>query len=247
MFLTLLMAVPASAAELVEQFDRFEINWSTLRLRYYGEAGGMSQASPPQSFRELEQGAWQEGLTYASRNLPDFYQQRIHGNRQQAAAAADRVTRSTYSYNTIYFADGSVRVMLENLLPRTLGDAGANFSRTATPATDHLDRTGVIVRVKGASKPSAIYQLVGEGDGRVLFSIKDVAEEAFRQNLMGRWFRQDAKSQQLREVVGEGAIELAATFVDNGIFAVNPDEWQAAVSGYEELLQASRVALILAD
>lgn len=238
------MAMPVQAAEFVEQFDRFEINWSNLRLRYYGEASGLSSEAGRKSYRDLERGAWQEGLSYAARSLPALYKDRIAANEAEAIAAAERLTRSTYSYNTIYFADGSVRVLLENVLPRTIDLKGIGFRQQSEPSIDHLAHTGVVFRIRGMSNPLATYKIVDQ-DHAVLFEPSDVAEEAFRRNLMGRWFSVNASGTALREGVGSQPIEMNATYLGDGRIEVSAADWREKVVGYEDLLKASRIALII--
>jgi len=239
-----LFAPVGFGSPVIEKRDRVEVNWSTLRLRFYGEA-----APGRSDLHAKERQAWKEGLKYvteAVRNLNIAANEAGTPNPDELSAAAKvaarRVEKSTFSYDTTYFADGSVRVHLENALPKALLMPGIRFHQKDAASVSMSEYTGLILQADKSVSPRATYQIVDE-TGAVLFDVHDMAEEAYRKNLMGRWFRQPTAN-ELASAVGRSPIRIAATAID-GKFQVKRSDWEKALEGHHSLLTNGLVAIAL--
>jgi hypothetical protein len=238
----------AGAAPVVETVDRLEINWSTLRIRFYGEAS--SSASQGEELKSAEKKAWQDGLAYiqgAVRDLNVSVNERGEASDEQITAdakeAAKAIAKSTSSYSTTYFANGTVRVLLENQLPKALSMAGIRF-RQREPATHGaLEHTGIVLKTAKAMKPSARYLVVDE-NGETLFDVHEMAEEAYRKSLMGRWLKRPSSS-ELAETVGKNPAVVAAEPIADGKLRVARSAWEQAVDGHRALLVNGTIAVVL--
>ena len=62
-----LTCAQAYSAPVIQKTDRAELNWTTMKIRFYGE-GELSK----QAFAESEKGAIQEGLNYIFKQLPEI-------------------------------------------------------------------------------------------------------------------------------------------------------------------------------
>jgi hypothetical protein len=85
----------AGAAPVVETLDRLEINWSTLRIRFYGEASSL--ASQEEALKSAEKKAWQDGLAYiqgAVRDLNISTNERREASDEQITADAKEAAKA---------------------------------------------------------------------------------------------------------------------------------------------------------
>jgi hypothetical protein len=71
-----------------------------------------------------------------------------------------------------------------------------------------------------------------------------MAEEAFRKNLMGRWYRRPSSS-ELSEAVGKNPISIHATLMPSGQIVVPREAWDKALEGHKSLLINGAIALAL--
>lgn len=245
-----LFSASAFAASVVETTDRLEVNWSTLRVRFYGEATTGATDIAGDGLKSAEKRAWHDGLSYVSdavRNLNisanEGYVASPEKLTEYAREAASQVSKATSSYNTTYFADGTVRVHLESVLPKALEAAGLRFRQKEALAPAMTQFTGVVLKTDKTVKPRALYQVVDE-TGAVLYDVHDMAEEAYKRNLMGRWFKRPS-SGELAEAVGKNPLTLEAKALDGGKFQVRRDSWEKALEGHKALLVNGTVAVAL--
>ena len=113
----LLLATPCPAAELEPLYDRVQLNWDTMRIKFYGETSRQDSA------KQSEEQAIKEGLAYIVEALPSIRLANLEGQyigAEFSRRVAKKVSRQTYSSKTIYFSDGRVRVDLESSLPKAL-------------------------------------------------------------------------------------------------------------------------------
>ncbi len=248
--MSLLVAVFAGSAfagQVVDATDRMEINWSTLKIRFYGEA--VLNDSDSDAYKSAERKAWHDGLTYASeavRNLNVSVNEGLVASpdklTEDARKAAKQVSTSTSSYNTTYFGDGHVRVHLESTLPKALETSGIRFRQKDPSEPAMTQFTGIVLKADKATKPKPIYQVVDES-GAVVFDVKDMAEEAYRKNLMGRWFKRPTAG-ELGEAAGKNPVQLEAE-VQDGRFVVSRASWDKALEGHRSLLVNGLVVIAL--
>jgi hypothetical protein len=174
----------AEAAPLTETQGQLELNWSTMLVRFTGQA----QPTPEDgaSFKPTERRAWQDALATVG---PQFSSLKgsLPGLRDDAA---DLVRSTSWSKNTTYFSDGQVRVLLENALPKIFANEAIGTAPLAE-AKD-LPATGVILSVTKSARPVAAWTLRDQ-TGREVFGPKMVSRNSWEQTLMGRWFRRPGR------------------------------------------------------
>jgi len=239
----------AAAAPIVETSDRLEINWSNLKLRYYGEASA-TDALAGDGFKAAEKHAWQNGLTYATEAVRELHA-KTYGTLQsdpdkladEARQAAHRFTASSTSYDTTYYGDGTVRVHLESQLPQALATSAIHFHQKDANEPAMTQYTGLVLAADKSVKPTAIYQVVDE-TGAVLFDVKDMAQEAFQRHLMGRWYRRPTTA-ELADAVGQRPVTLAVVAAGDGHFVAKRADWEQALEGQRSLLVNGLVAISL--
>lgn len=241
------VADPAFSGQIVDANDRMEINWSTLKIRFYGEA--KLSDSDSEAYKAAEKKAWHDGLSYASdavRNLNVSVNEGLVSNPDKltddARKAAKQVSTATSSYNTTYFGDGHVRVHLESTLPKALETSGIRFRQKDPSDPAMTQYSGIVLNADKATKARPIYQVVDE-NGAVLFDVKDMAEEAYRKNLMGRWFKRPTVA-ELGEAAGKNPVALAAA-VQDGRFVVDRAAWDKALEGHRSLLVNGLIVIAL--
>ena len=84
LFLFAMISSPVFAAPMIEKLDRAELNWTTMKIRFYGESS-MTDGS----FVDGEKTAIQEGLSYIFKELPSirkksFEVAKVDGDHEQA-------------------------------------------------------------------------------------------------------------------------------------------------------------------
>ena len=243
-----LASAAAMAAPVVETSDRLEVNWSTLRIRFFGEARiGMDLSGD--GFKGVEKAAWRDGVSYAYdavRVLNISINAASNANQEQladdAGQAARQFAQSIYSINTTYFGDGTVRVHLESSLPKVISPLGIHFRQKEAPEPGLTQYTGVVLHLDKAMKPRIAFQVVDEA-GASLFELRDMAQEAFRRTLMGRWYRAPTAA-ELSESVGPSPIHLRVA-VQEGRLVVERSQWDQALEGHKSLLVNGAIALAL--
>ena len=239
-------ASAASSAPLLEADDRLEVNWSTLRLRFFGQAAVGSGA---EGFKQAEKDAWHEGMAYASEAVRSLNMTLVAAtgtgadeSSEDAAKALKQIASSTHSYNTTYVADGTVRVHLESALPKALSLSGLHFRQREAAELVPAQYTGVVLRANASTKPRALYSIVDE-HGDVVFDVRDMAQESYKKNLMGRWFRHPT-GDELEGAVGKNPLAIAVVPKD-GRFVVRRQEWDEAIHGHKSLLINGTIAVAL--
>ncbi len=233
-----IFSASAAGEVLSTHGDRIELDWSSNRMRFYGQSKP-DQGS--QDFRELEQLAWQEGLQYASLAIRELYSDYYPEEPASPAAkqAAEDVTRSTHSQNTIYFAEGGVQVELENTISRALGGMPFKFAKES-PDAPNARNSALVIHLPKSITPRPVFKVVSESQA-VLLSVDLMSRSGFRENLMGRWFSGKA----LERFVGNRAVELTALKVHEDEFVVRQEDWDRAQAGNQRLIEEAKIAIVL--
>jgi hypothetical protein len=245
-FATFQSAGFAYGSPVVDKSERMEVNWSTMRIRFFGQA----KIDGDEDYKTVEKQAWAEGLSYVSdavRDLNFSVQDAAAGDTEKltedARKAATQVSTSTSSYNTTYYGDGTVRVFLENSLSKAFVTTGLRFRQKEALTPSMIQYTGVVIKTSKAIKPRPTYQVIDE-KGNVLFDVSDMAEEAYRKNLMGRWFKNPGAS-EVTKAVGSNPIYLEASAQDDGRLVVQRAQWDEKTAGHRALLVNGNIALAL--
>ncbi|MGE0171835.1 MAG: hypothetical protein AB7T49_03585 [Oligoflexales bacterium] len=217
------------AKTLVQKNDRIEIDWSNQRVRYFGQASS-------ENFREAELAAWQEGATYLNTALP---------KREEKDLLSDvppkRIAQSSYSYDTTYFGDGTVKVYLESKMASLFHQDIAQL-RPMTEADSKAKNSALIVRVGTKATPSALFKIVS-GTGQTLYSVENVTKDGFQKNLMGRWFEATG-GKSYTDFAGENPVQVDATVSEPGVFVVSESMWNEAMTENPGLLAQAKVAIL---
>jgi hypothetical protein len=238
----------AFGAQMVERRDRTEINWSTQKIRFYGESGVRENAL--KGVEGAEKRAWADGLTYIENTIHDLSVADFEGlssNTEKISAeariAAKNVTKSVYSLNTIFFGNGAVRVYLESSLPKALATSMIRFRQKEAASAQLLQRTGLVLKLNGRTQPRPRYRVVDEA-GMPLFEARDMAEDAFGRNLMGRWFEAPADAESA-EFVGKSPITIDASVNHDGSIVVPREVWTTNLDGHQSLLVNGLIAIVV--
>lgn len=236
----------AFAAPVIEIYDRLEVNWTTLRIRFYGHAASSDSYG---AYKNAEKKAWQDGLAYLQEAI-----RQLNNHNQIDHATSDNMApnqlknlinlavKSTSSYSTTYFADGSVKVILENQLPKMFETIGIRFRQKEPSAFTSLQYTGIGIRLSRAIRPSAQFKVLDENGG-LLFEVQDMAEEAYRRNLMGRWLKRPATA-EIQEIIGNNPAMIDAKALADGKIQVEKEAWDSLLEGHRTLLVNGIIALI---
>jgi hypothetical protein len=216
--------------------ERVEVDWSRQRIRFYGEA----ISKPDQPFKEAEQAAWQDGLSYLSESIPKLQGAAWTLNRADHSAIVSQISRGLYSYDTQYFSDGRVRVYLESRLSNAFPEA----TNETVPDNKELGAThsAIVLKVDSRFDPLPIISVVSE-TGEVLYSIRDVSREAFAAGLMGRWFKAD-QGADYRNFIGQNPVVLNSQARAPGVFVVPEAEWSQVAQSNPLLLNQARIAIV---
>jgi hypothetical protein len=244
----LIAAIPLEIAfsrPVIQEFDRVQINWSTAKIQFYGEASSVP-VDGERALKNAETVARLDGIKYIGEAVKKLQEEKIELpaelKPEDPAKAVSNVRKSTYSYNTTYYANGQVRVYLENYLAKALAKDDFAFTHTNAPSASEAKNTGIVFKLAAATPPAVAYRVVDE-KGEVLFQIQDVAADAFQQRMMGQWFK-SATAQELEGAAGKNPVELVASPKGSDI-EVKRADWQQATEGNTNLLRASKIVLLL--
>ncbi|MDQ3234834.1 MAG: hypothetical protein M3Q07_23765 [Pseudobdellovibrionaceae bacterium] len=225
------------AQPVTEQIDRFELNYSTMRIRFYGEA---SVDFSQKGFEGAEKIATEDGLGYVLTALAKIRTQK--GLSEGASAAlASELTKTAYVYNTTYFTDGRVRVELDSSLPRAL-DLGVSEFAGEDPKAAASDGSAVVVQISGLKTPF-LQTEIRSTDGELLYSPKDVAKSAYKKQMTGRWFFKN--SGELKSYVGAKPVEIDAVAEGDKTLIVTKDSWTKLQAEHPRLLEEAKLAFVI--
>lgn len=226
-----------NAQPVTEQIDRFELNYSTMRIRYYGEA---TVDFSEKGFEGAEKVATEDGLVYVLSALAKIRAQKGL-NEETSAAIANDLTKTSYVFNTTYFTDGRVRVELDSSLPKAL-DIGASEFASEEPKSEPSDGSAIVVQISGLKAP--FWQTeIRSVDGELLYSPKDVAKSAYRKQLVGRWFFKN--SGELKSYIGPKPIEIDAVAEGDKTLVVTKNSWTKLKTEHPRLLEEAKLAFVI--
>ena len=234
--LAVLLAVPQlsfAVQPVTSHVDRWEVDWGNQKLRLYGET---KVGAESEGMEKASQRAWRDGVSYLNQNLTPALQQLQGEQAQTKAGLAGKLT----SYNTIYYADGKVRVFLEAKLPEVFSvKTGAAFDASAAAGARH---SSLVLQLDKGRSPSATYVVKDEA-GKVLFDKTQVAQRHFDSNLMGRWYR-GSPTTLPSNIVGSRPKIVTVKVTSGGDLQVSRSVWQEIVQADQGLLQQAKVVLL---
>ncbi len=227
----------ANAQPVTEQIDRFELNYSTMRLRFYGEA---TVDFAQKGFEGAEKIATEDGLVYALAALAKVRAQK--GLSEEASAAlATELTKTAYVFNTTYFTDGRVRVELDSSLPKAM-DPGVKDFLGEDPAAQPSEGSAVVVQISGLKTPF-LQTEIRSTDGELLYSPKDIAKSAYKKQMTGRWFFKN--SGELKSYVGAKPVEIDAVAEGDKTLIVTKESWTKLKTEHPRLLEEAKLAFVI--
>jgi hypothetical protein len=223
------------AQPVIESLDRFELNWSTMRIRFYGEA--MAEFSG-KGFAGAEKAAVEDGVLYALTSIANVRSGK--GLAPGYKNLANDLTKHAYVYNMTYFGDGKVRADLEGNLVRAL-DLGIQNFHSEEPQSEPSEGTSILINVNGLKGPRMLSSIYSE-EGELLHDGSYVSKSAFRKNGLGRWFFRN--SSEVKTFSGTNPISLDGTFA-GGRLVVKKEAWEEVKKNHPRLIEESKVAYIL--
>jgi|GEM_PF-2292461 len=233
----LVPAMGAQALPVTEQIDRFELNWSTMRIRFYGEATvDFSQ----RGFEGAEKVATDDGLMYVLSALSKIRTQKGLTDNN-AASIANELTTQVFVYNTIYYTDGRVRVELDISLPKAF-DIGFNEFIADEPKAESSSGSAVVVLISGL-KTALVQMEIRDTDGVLLYSPKDIAKSAFKKQMAGRWFFKN--SSELKSYIGANPVEIEAVAEGDKTLIVTKSSWSKLKAEHPRLLEEAKLAFVI--
>ena len=229
-----LFAVPswANAAALTEKDGRFEWNWSTGNVRYYGTS--LSQETDGKTWRPAEQRAWSDGLAHVEQQLPAGVAKRLGTSDVQVPARFAKLLGATRSVNTTYYGDSRIKVTLETPIVAAVKQLPVTDVTAAA-----ADGPFVIIKVPKNTSPSIAFSVVDES-GRELVSSKQMLSSWGSGGGMPRWFKSTATAPDV-PVFTEKSPELKAT-ASKGVLKVQSADWRPE---YARLVSSGHVAVIV--
>jgi hypothetical protein len=225
------------AQPVTEQIDRFELNYSTMRIRFYGEA---VVDFAQKGFEGAEKIATDDGLVYALASLAKIRAQKGLKDDDSPAIASE-ITKTAFVYNTTYFTDGRVRVELESSLPRVL-DYGVSEFGGEEPKSQVSEGSAVVLQISGLKTPF-LQMEIRSTDGELLYSPKDVAKSAYKKQMVGRWFFKN--SSELKSYVGSKPVEINAVAEGDKTLIVTKDSWSKLQTEHPRLLEEAKLAFVI--
>ena len=209
----------ASSAPLIERSGRFEVNWSTGKVRFYGTS--MVSDRTGDSWRSAEQRAWSDGLSYLqSTPIKSMCGHTPKG--LQASKVLSNPLGLVSSVNTTYYGDSRIRVTLESQLDDLFRQNNAtNSGRNLSPAGE---RVGLIIKLSNKSGPLAAFSVVDE-TGQALVSCEDIANGTSNGTALNRWFKSSIGSGDLKGSQNDTP-KITADNSAFGVLKVKKSEWR---------------------
>ena len=239
------------AKSLVKRYDNLEIDWGRMKIRFSGVA--KSDDSTSTSYSKLVDQALTNGIVQGKESVIGFHKFSLLAAGIQpdkaslsATEAGELVARSTYAYRTEFFADGSVKVHLENSLVKALSQEDVSFSPSVQIVDENGGRfSGLVLRASSSIEPRARYRVVDE-TGKLLFQVSDVDRKSYNKNLMGRWLVEPNRSELLAIV---GSQPLSVDFWEDraGQFVVLGQAWSQLAKEGKRLLRGARIAIVVPE
>lgn len=231
------------AKPIIQKSDRFEINWGTLKIQFYGKALA-NKADANQAFKKASQNAWAEGINYLIQNLPTIYPNLQSSTKAMYSNLSAIMAKNTYSKNTIYYANKLVKVELETpLWPILLQHTSLNnLASSKNLELSSTTNSGIIIKISQKIMPIALYTIRNE-KSELLFSIKDIYQETLKSNMLGFWFNNPTLN-EIKPIVGDNPLELYVK-VEDTKFLISSTLWTNEIINKNNfsLLQQGKIVI----
>jgi hypothetical protein len=217
----------AFAANLIERDGRYEVNWTTGKVRFYG-VGKLESGET--NYRSAEQRAWADGLRAAEKDLPKVMAERLGTSDSATVEKLSKMSAATTSVTTTYFGDERVKVLLEAPMHKVAEQLSANAAGSV--ATDAAPES-VVIQLPRGTMPTAFVKVVDE-QGRELVSAGGLARAVQNGRPMNKWFKSKVDGDSSVNPSNSKVISAQAT--QRGVIKVQSTDWKpsyasAMVSG----------------
>ena len=224
----------AFSEQYIERESRYEINWSTGKVRFYG-VGKLDEGED--SLRAAEQRAWADGLKSAEKNIPILLSSRLGAVEQSNPEKLSKLATATVSVATTYFADSRVKVQLEAPIQKITPQL---VNTQAKPGTSNVAASkGLVLKLPKGAKPTAFTRIIDE-NGREMVSPKDIASAVHAGAPLVRWFKNDVASGDSAATVDSPVI--TGTSDSRGVIKVASSDWKPA---YEAAVVSGAAAVVV--
>lgn len=246
-----LLAQLAAADPIIDKKDRTEVNWTTMTMKFYGEAPPPANKAPV-DFKKAELAAKQDGTQYYAKAVEELRGIDPTAPSAESATPSDSTTEPTSqaaglpksrSLNTVYFPSGRVRVEMEAPLSELMKPAGLRFAEQQMAKIDEKKTTGLVIKLANEAKPVVSFKVVDEG-GAVLYDASQVAEEAYAKTSMGRWVKRPNKW-ELASIAGNNYKTVDGTWNGGDAVVVSKEKWDEALADGSAPLRNGAVAVVL--
>ncbi len=230
------------AAPLVEEFGDLKVDWSNQSLQFTGT----SAASTSQDWKTAERLATDAAREAVSKAAESLFIERQAALDQkqldpQMLQTKQRLKSATFSRRNEYGSDGSLRVNLETRMARLFVLDGLTGESAPLPKDGP---TGVIFRVKGNTKPQAVYTLKEQSEGTLLSPLQ-INKTAYQKNLMGRWYKTPLTAEEQKKSAGQAPLTIDVTATKDGEFTVLKADWDKVSQQALPLLKEAKVAVVV--
>jgi hypothetical protein len=205
----------AYSANLVERDGRYEVNWSTGKIRFYGVG---KVAADDSNYRSAEQRAWADGLKAAESDLPVVMKGKLGTRDLVSLDKLSKLMAATTSVSTTYFGDERVKVLLEAPIEK-VSEQLVGGSPAGSANTSNSSESLVFKLPKGA-KPSVVVKIVDE-QGHELLPAGQLAASIQKGGPVPRWFRTAAEPSASKPIT-----EVTATSLERGVVKVAAGQWK---------------------
>ena len=224
----------AHGEQFIEREGRYEINWSTGKVRFYG-VGKLNEAED--SMRSAEQRAWADGLKSAEKNIPILLSTRLGAVEQSNPEKLSKLASATISIATTYFADSRVKVQLEapiqKITPQLVNNLpGSNNSNA-------MNSGALVIKLPRGVKPAAFSRVIDE-HGREMVSAKAVAAAVQSGAPLVRWYKNEVGAGDPSALPDSPII--SGTSDNRGVIKIASSEWRPS---YEAALLNGTAAVVV--
>ena len=245
------------AEVVIEKYQRFEIDWTNLKIRSFGEAKPTKEG---EEYSQLQTLALEEGLGHLGSHFPTYIREAVLRDspelapHKQFANAGFHLARRTYYYSTEIHHDRKVRLLLESSLPaafkktellqsKTNSPNPGNFQTRATNHEEERQHPKLLFVMDKDTRPMPFY-VIRNTEGQVVLSQKEIDDTEYAGNLMGRWYRQ-SKDQSFKKRFGSNPIMLDLKTLSIGEYQVDSTKWSELIKTHGSIRKSSRIALLL--
>lgn len=225
----------AFGAALIDREGRFEWNWSTGNVRFYGTS--LSDNADGKTWRPAEQRAWSDGLSHVERQLPQILSSRIGLVSADIPQKFSKLLSATRSVNTTYYGDNRVKVTLETPLVAAIQEIPSS-PVASLPAVQ--DNAGIILKVPKNATPALAFSVVDES-GRELVAPKQILAAMASGAKGPRWFKGSASAPDAA-AMPEQTTEIKVSYVSKGILKVQSSDWRPE---FASLITGGRAAVVI--